>query len=249
MFRSVRRVFLIGSLLASAAFLGLNIAMIASVDFYNSLSHLAQNLLPFSAVQNTANLKNSPKNSQSHLRRQNEKLKSKNVALLAKNKNLAMERKVLQDKANMQLKKTGESKKLIRGVSRKMQKRIAFNAARNISSIAAESLPVIGAGVVVIVTAYEIKDACENLKDLHQLAIAAGVEHGDDSEQDYYCGITIEDMGASRDRAVNPCDELVDVYKISGLDPSQCELPNDPTSPQPVQAPEIPSLPQDPTQR
>jgi len=249
MFRSVRKAYFIGSLLASTVFLGLNIAMIVSIDFYNSLSHFAQSLFPSSAVRNTANWKNAPKNSHSNLIRKNENLKRKNVDLLAKNKNLAMERKALQEKVNMQLKKAGESKKLIKGVSRKMQKRITFNAARNISSIAAESLPVVGAGVVVVVTAYEIKDSCENLKDLHQLAIAAGLEHDADDEQDYYCGITTEDLWARRDRVDNPCDELVDVYKISGLDPSRCELPNDPTAFEPIQSLEIPSLPQDPTQR
>jgi len=53
--------------------------------------------------------------------------------------------------------------------SKRLALRSATNAARNASSVVAEALPVVGTAVMLGVTAWDLRDACETLKDLNEL--------------------------------------------------------------------------------
>lgn len=55
----------------------------------------------------------------------------------------------------------------------KTSKRIAVrslvNTTRNVSSVFAEAIPIVGTGAMLAVTAWDVHDACETLKDLNEL--------------------------------------------------------------------------------
>ena len=55
--------------------------------------------------------------------------------------------------------------------TKKLSKRITRNAKINIASMPFESIPLIGIATIVSVTAMDINDACETMKDLDELSI------------------------------------------------------------------------------
>ncbi len=56
--------------------------------------------------------------------------------------------------------------------TRRTRLRLIYAAQRTLAALPTESLPLIGTGISVGVTAWEIKDACDALKDNHELEIA-----------------------------------------------------------------------------
>lgn len=88
----------------------------------------------------------------------------------------------------------GAPTKLASAVSdttKRVAKRTARGAARNVSSVFAEALPVIGIGAVVGVTAWELKDGCETKKDLHELELAVNPAAGQTIEATTVCGLEV----------------------------------------------------------
>lgn len=69
--------------------------------------------------------------------------------------------------------------------------RVAKAAARNSSSIFAESLPYLGIPVVIAAASWDLKDACDTMKDLHELDSAFNPESVDTSDQAKVCGTKI----------------------------------------------------------
>ena len=65
-----------------------------------------------------------------------------------------------------------------------------FNAAKNVSSFAAEAVPVVGVAVITAVTLSDLYDDCQTLKDLNELNREFG--HDVDDEQTV-CGIMLPD--------------------------------------------------------
>jgi hypothetical protein len=78
------------------------------------------------------------------------------------------------------------------GVAKKMSKRLAtravVNATRNSTSIFAESIPYIGVAVVLGVTALDLRDTCETLKDMNEVNAAFDLEPEDQTK---VCGIHV----------------------------------------------------------
>jgi len=70
------------------------------------------------------------------------------------------------------------------GISR----RVATATARSVGSIAAESIPYIGIGAIVGVTALELDDACKTMKDLHALDVAFNPSAANDADATEVCG-------------------------------------------------------------
>jgi hypothetical protein len=54
-----------------------------------------------------------------------------------------------------------------------------------------ESIPVIGVGVVVAATAWELKDACDTMKDLHELEVALDPAKAKDASVQEVCGLRV----------------------------------------------------------
>ena len=54
-------------------------------------------------------------------------------------------------------------------ITKRIAKRTTRGAIRNIASIPAEAVPYLGIPVIIAITALEIKDACETMKDVDEL--------------------------------------------------------------------------------
>lgn len=72
--------------------------------------------------------------------------------------------------------------------SRRLAARVVTNAARNLSSVSAQTIPVIGTGIVLAVTAWDIHDACETLKDINEVNAVFDLER---SDQMTVCGMKV----------------------------------------------------------
>lgn len=88
-------------------------------------------------------------------------------------------------KSNASLKRT------VKKTTRRISGRVAKATARSTGSIAAESIPYVGIGVILGVTAWEVSDACETMDDLHQLELAFDPEAGIDTEHTEVCGTQV----------------------------------------------------------
>lgn len=55
-----------------------------------------------------------------------------------------------------------------------LQTRLAKGVSRNLAAIPAESIPYVGVGVVLAVTAADLKDACDTMKDFNTLLVELG---------------------------------------------------------------------------
>jgi hypothetical protein len=64
----------------------------------------------------------------------------------------------------------------VKSLSQRMVKRTVRTTTRNLAQIPAESIPYVGAAVIVAATALDIKDACDTLHDLDEIMALAGVE-------------------------------------------------------------------------
>ena len=74
-------------------------------------------------------------------------------------------------------------------ISRRLAIRTAKGATRSVTSLAGKTIPYFGVASIVALTAYDVADACETLKDLNALAVAAGDEKG--SEEATVCSIRV----------------------------------------------------------
>lgn len=92
---------------------------------------------------------------------------------------LNAQQKQLQNLQTRQIKRAGA----VRGFGRKLTARTQRVAARGIAAIPAESLPYVGAAVVVASVAYELYEACQTMKDLDTLYSELGIsgEMSDDA--------------------------------------------------------------------
>jgi hypothetical protein len=77
---------------------------------------------------------------------------------------------------------------IVRKTTKRLAVRSASNAARNSTSAAAEAIPYVGIAIILGVTAWDLHDACETLKDANELNAAFGQARED---QETVCGITV----------------------------------------------------------
>ncbi len=71
----------------------------------------------------------------------------------------------------------------------RVSRRTAAGAARNAGSVVAEAIPVAGVAVVLGVTAWDLKDACDTMTDLHELELAFDPEATSGASE--VCGLTV----------------------------------------------------------
>ena len=86
----------------------------------------------------------------------------------------------------------GQKRRLAEAVgdtSKRIAKRTAAAATRNAGSVVAEAIPVAGVAVVLGVTAWDLKDACETMTDLHELELASDPTATLDEEALHVCGL------------------------------------------------------------
>lgn len=88
----------------------------------------------------------------------------------------------------------GEKKLLadaVRSTSERIARRTATGASRNLAATFREAIPTIGIGVIVGATALELKDACDTMKELHELDVALDPSKANDAEVTEVCGLKV----------------------------------------------------------
>lgn len=115
------------------------------------------------------------------LRKATNDLETKHAVLHKSNKDLETRHEQLQ--RSVQNNKVAATK-----VSKRIASRSVKGAVRNITAMAAEAVPVLGTTVIVAVTAWDVHDACENLKDLNEVSTVLETETEDDTK---VCGLRV----------------------------------------------------------
>ena len=73
----------------------------------------------------------------------------------------------------------------------RISKRTTLGAKRNVAAIFGESIPLLGVGVAVAVTGYELKDSCDNLKDLRELEVSINPSLAYAADVKEVCGMQV----------------------------------------------------------
>ena len=73
----------------------------------------------------------------------------------------------------------------------RLSRRTATAATRSAGSVVAEAIPFAGIAVIVGVTAWELKDSCATMNDLHQLNVAFNPDAARDPEVTEVCGLEV----------------------------------------------------------
>ena len=76
----------------------------------------------------------------------------------------------------------------VKRISTRVTRRLVLNSVRNVTSMAAEVVPVVGVAVVVAVTVADLHDNCQTVKDLNEMRVAVGETIEDES---IICGMKV----------------------------------------------------------
>lgn len=117
-------------------------------------------------------LDNSPTAKKRKLEAENSKIKQRNSSLINEQKR----HKVKLAKA--------------RQISQRVTKRVARNVAKNVAAIPTEAIPYFGVAAVVTITALDVKDGCDTVRDVNQMMEILEFDRTDTDEQEV-CGIAI----------------------------------------------------------
>ena len=122
------------------------------------------------------------------LQRENKTLSDSNKTIINKHATLEKAHKEINTN-HAELARTADLRAVAtKSFTKRLATRSAVNAARNLSSVPAEAIPYIGIGIVVGVTALDIYDACETLKEINVLNAGFG---GELEDQDKVCGLKV----------------------------------------------------------
>jgi len=173
----------IKNMLLFSSFLGLvlfNIITLVNDSFHASVKSTLGPLLG-DIVRSPVVVKGSPHVMIDKLIKENEELRDKNKRLIHKSSELEKKHATLKNESD---RKAGYIQKALK----RMANRSIVAATRNIASLPGESIPFLGTTLIVGVTAWDIYDYCENLKDLNVLNDVFGYQRVD---QDTVCGIEV----------------------------------------------------------
>lgn len=73
----------------------------------------------------------------------------------------------------------------------RIARRTAVAATRNSSSIVAEAIPYLGIAALLAVTAYDLKDSCDTIKDLHALDVSIDPNKEFGADETAICGLIV----------------------------------------------------------
>lgn len=79
------------------------------------------------------------------------------------------------------------TRKAVSDTTERLAARVLFASKRNIATTFGEALPVVGIGVIVVATAWELADACMLMQDLHELNVA--FDPGKSLQGNEVCGL------------------------------------------------------------
>ncbi|HAZ95356.1 MAG TPA: hypothetical protein DCW94_06650 [Porticoccaceae bacterium] len=89
-----------------------------------------------------------------------------------------------------------------------IKRRALRTSTRSVSSIAVEAIPYAGIAAIVGVTAWEIKDLCDTVKDVEALNHALNPDHLVLDNQDSVCSVTIPSKSEILAKAQNASEDL-----------------------------------------
>ena len=87
--------------------------------------------------------------------------------------------------------KLSNHKKIVANHTRRVSQRVAGRAGRNVAATFGEGLPVYGVAVIIGVTAWEIRDAYDTMKDMKEINKAFDTDVNVQSEVDEVCGLDV----------------------------------------------------------
>ena len=138
------------------------------------------------------------------------------------------------------VKHKGERKFLadaVRSTSKRIAARTAKGAARNVAATFGEAVPTFGVAVIASATAWELKDACDTMTDVHDLDVALDPATASDETATEVCGLKVpsaEEIWAKVKASPGEAWALA-----KGLVPDLPELPELPAMPQLPEMPEV----------
>ncbi|WP_407333802.1 hypothetical protein [Enterovibrio sp. 27052020O] len=163
MFRSFYRRFWV---LFSIGLMLLNVATVLNAKVYD-LMHGAFSSLPFSSIVSKSKAT------------QLASLKKENIKLARNNSEYEL------------LKKSRKSRALkAKTISKRISRRVVRNITLNTSSVVGQSIPYLGVAAILSVTAADIYDGCQTVKDTNEL-LQLFDEVPDVEKEDEICGVTL----------------------------------------------------------
>lgn len=150
----------------------------------------------------------------------------KNSLVINKNQ-LELESQNLRQKYKQLNNKLDSHKVKANTVSKSVIKRSARNAAKNVTSVFGEAVPYLGTALIISVTANDLVDACDTIRDMNEMATFFETE-ADLDQQDTVCGTTVpgadeimasikQSIGTSIDQAHQATkDSARDLYDAIG---------------------------------
>jgi len=105
-----------------------------------------------------------------------------------KKKNLALKEELNRNRYVQYKGKKTLIKDAVNDTSGRISRRVVIDTARNTGSMAAEAIPYIGIAAIVGTTTWELRDACETMKDLHALDVAFNPDAANDADAVAVCG-------------------------------------------------------------
>jgi DNA anti-recombination protein RmuC len=181
LWKRVKTVLLLSSLLG---LLSANLATLVSDSFhtaaFNTLKSVLGHALPGTVLMNL--LSHSP----TAVRTTDVAVKTKE--LTDKNTRLIRNNTELEEKHAKLKTESARKAEAVQKASKRMATRSVAGATRNITSLAGQAIPLFGTTLIVGVTAWDIHDFCQNIKDLNELSDV--FEHHLE-DQDTVCGMEV----------------------------------------------------------
>ena len=82
-------------------------------------------------------------------------------------------------------------KDAVSDTAERITKRTAIAASRNVTSVVAEAIPYLGIAAILGVTAWDLKDSCETMKDFHELDLVFNPDKAFPAEATEVCGLKV----------------------------------------------------------
>lgn len=158
------------------------------VGFASSVSWLMNNLLGIESV-----FAHNNRHAKTHID-DNQRLRRTNAELAGKNRRLEAEAAKLRRTAAPEVTWRGAKmplKDAVADMSDSVRGRTKKVAAANVASMAGEAIPFVGAAVIVASVTYELKNSCDTMKDIAEIAAQIDPTYDADDETGLVCGMGI----------------------------------------------------------
>lgn len=126
------------------------------------------------------------------LKRKNTRLNKDNKVATTRLTSLDAENRKLKDELRVSFRGEKMSTKAAAAqVTGSLQARTKRVAATNLASVAGESIPFYGIAIIAAATSYELKSACDTMRDLYDLEVALNPDQASEDGRDYVCGLQV----------------------------------------------------------